>query len=268
MSKAFAGLVVFLGLAAGTTLAAEGREFRRTVGLDARGAVSIETFKGSVEVEPWDEAKAEIFARIEPDGTCGDDASQAERVRLTEIAVESSGSRLKIRSDYDRLEGLPHIRITGAGYDMACNAHPFVHYRIRMPRTARLDLQDHKSKIAVAGLRADAKIVSHKGAIEVKDHDGALDLTTHKGDARVEFVRFGGDSRFETHKGDIEIVLPKSAGFDLEAHVGRAGSLDSGFELVEREWTRRDRFYEEKVNGGGPRLLLTTHNGALQLRAR
>lgn len=268
MSKTFAGLALLTWLAAGTALAAEGREFQRTVGLDAQGSVTIETFKGSVDVQAWDEARAEIFARIEADTTCGNDAVQAERVRLTEIDVESSASRLKIRSDYDALQGLPHIRLDVSGQDMTCSAHPFIHYRIRIPRTARLDLQDHKSKIAVGGLRSDARVVSHKGRIEVRDHDGALDLTTHKGDARVEFARFGGDSRFETHKGDIEIVLPKSAGFDLEAHVGRAGSLDSGFELVEREWTRRDRFYEEKVNGGGPRLLLTTHNGALRLTAK
>jgi hypothetical protein len=269
MSKGLAGLVVVLSwLAAGPAIAAEGREVRRAVALAARGSVSIETFKGSVDVEPWDEPRAEIFARIEPDTTCGDDAAQAERVRLTEIDVDSSASRLKIRSDYDRLQHLPHIRVEFDGGDMTCTAHPFVHYRIRMPRTARLDVQDHKSKIAVAGLRADARIVSHKGSIDVKDHDGALDLTTHKGDARAEFARLGGDSRFETHKGDIAISLPKSAGFDLEAHVGRAGLLDTGFQLAEREWSRRERFYEQKVNGGGPRLELTTKNGAVRLTAR
>lgn len=266
MSKAFAAAL--LSLAALPAIAAETKEFRRTVALDARGLVSIETFKGSVAVEPWDEARAEIFARIEPDTTCGNDDSQAERVRLTEVDVHSSGSRLTIRSDYDRLKDLPRIRLDVEGVHMECNAHPFVHYRIRMPRTARLDLQDHKSKISVAGLRADAKIVSHKGIIDVKDHDGALDLTTHKGDARVDFARLGGDSRVETHKGDVEISLPKSAAFDLEAHVGRAGRLDSGFAVAEREWSKRDSYYEEKVNGGGPRLELTTHKGELRLTAR
>ena len=267
MSKAFAGLALLTWLAAAPSIAVEAKEFQRTVDLDARGSVSIDTFKGSVEVEAWDQARAEIFARIEADTTCGTDDSQAERVRLTEIDVDASGSRLRLRSDYERLEGLPQIRISGDGYDMTCNAHPFVHYRIRMPRTARLEIQDHKSKIAVAGLRSDAKIVSHKGEIEVKDHDGALDLTTHKGDARVEFARLGGDSRFETHKGDVDISLPKSAAFDLEAHVGRRGRLDSGFQVAERDLSRHDRYYEEKVNGGGPRLDLTTHNGAIRLHA-
>jgi len=268
MSKGLADLVVLFWLTAGPAIAAETRQFQRTVGLDARGTVTIETFKGSVDVEPWDERRAEVSARIEPDTSCGDDSSQAERVRLTEIDVEASASRLKIRSNYDKLEGLPFIQLKVDGLDMACSAHPFVHYRIRIPRTARLDIQDHKSNIAVGGLRADARIVSHKGSIDVKDHDGALDLTTHKGDARVDFARLGGDSRFETHKGDIAISLPKSAGFDLEAHVGRGGLLDAGFNLAEGEWSKRKRSYEEKVNGGGPRLELTTKNGAFQLKAK
>lgn len=269
MSKASAGLAALLSLAALPAIAAESKEFQRTVPLDARGSVRIETFKGSVDVEAWDEARAEILARVEADTTCGDDAVHAERVRLTEIDVESTASRLEIRSDYDALQNLPHIRLEAGGGDMTCTAHPFVHYRIRIPRTARLDVEDHKSRIAVAGLRSDARIQSHKGRIDVKDHDGALDLTTHKGDARVEFARLGGDSRLETHKGDVEIVLPKSAAFDLEAHVGRAGRFDSGFAVAESErTTRRERLYGDRINGGGPRLELSTHNGDLRLSAR
>jgi hypothetical protein len=33
---------------------ADGREIQRTVSLDGRCAVSIQTFKGSVEVETWE----------------------------------------------------------------------------------------------------------------------------------------------------------------------------------------------------------------------
>ena len=268
MSKAFAGLVLLTLVAAGPAIAAETKDFQRTVPLDARGSVAIDTFKGSIEVETWDEARAEVVARIEADVSCGNDSSQAERVRLTEVDVHASGSRVTIRSDYDRLKDLPRIRLELEGVNVECNAHPYVNYRIRMPRTARLEIQDHKSKIAVAGLRADAKITSHKGDIDVKDHDGALDLTTHKGEARVEFARLGGDSRFTTHKGEVEISLPKSAAFDLEAHVGRGGRFDSAFAVAEREWSKRDSYYEEKVNGGGPRLELTSHRGDLRLTAR
>jgi hypothetical protein len=245
--------------------AADGREVQRTVSLDARGTVSIQTFKGSVEIETWGEPRAEFSARIEPDESCGADPHREERVRLTEIEIDSSPSRLSLRSNYDRLKDLPPLRYQAGGLDATCSAHPFVRYRLRIPRTARLEIEDHKSHIAVNALHADARIRTHKGSVKVTGHDGALDLTTHKGDVQVEFARLTEGSRLETYKGDIEVALPRSAGFDLDARVERGGSLDAPFRLDERQVGRRERSYEQKVNGGGPRLELSTRNGSLKI---
>ena len=258
-------LAVLFWVSSTPAAAADGREVRRTVSLDARGTVSIQTFKGSVEVETWGEPQAEFSARIEPDASCGVDPDEAERVRLTEIEIDSTASRLTLRSNYDRLKDLPHLRFHSDGFDATCTAHPFVHYRLRVPRTARLDIEDHKSDIALNGLHADARIRTHKGTVRVKGHDGALDLTTHKGDVHVEFVRLAQGSRLETYKGDIEVAVPRSAGFDLDARIERGGSLDAPFPLDERQVGRRDRAYEQKVNGGGPRLELSTRNGSLKI---
>lgn len=268
MSKAFAGLVLVFGLAAipATASAQASREIHRAVALDARGTVAIRTFKGSIEVEPWDEAQADVLARIEADTSCGSDAHQAERVRLTEVDFDSTTpSRLEVRSDYEKLDPLPSIPYHVDGFDATCNAHPFIHYRLRIPRTARLDIEDHKSRIAVSGMRSDARISSHKGSVDVKAHEGALELETHKGDVRVEFARLA-DSRLETYKGDIEVTVPKSAGFDLDARVERGGTLEAGFRLDESLVNRRERVYRQKVNGGGPHLELTTRNGTIQIR--
>lgn len=264
MSRAFAGLVVALWIASAAPAGAAGsKELHRTVSLAAPGAVWIHTFKGSVEVETWDRSEAEISARVEPDSSCGDDSYQAERVRLTEIEVSSEGSRLAVRSNYDRLKDLPTRRYDSE--DWTCSAYPFVHYKLRIPRTARLEIEDHKSDIDVVGLHADARIQTHKGTVNVKGHDGALDLTTHKGDVHVEFARFGQGSRLETYKGDIEVSVPRSAGFDLDARVERGGSLDAPFRLDERQVSRRESVYEQKINGGGPRLELSTRRGSLKI---
>ena len=265
MPRALTGLSLLLWVVSASASAADGPEIRRTVALDAHGTVSIETFKGSVEVETWAEPRAEVVARIEPDTTCGNDAEQAERVRLTQVDVDSTGSRLEIRSNYDRLEGMRGIHLEVDGSDIWCSARPFVHYRLRVPRTARLEIADHKSKITVNGLRADARIATHKGSVHVKGHDGGLELTTHKGDVHVEFARLSEPSRLETYKGDIEVAVPRAAGFDLDARVERGGSLDAPFALDERQVGRRDRVYEQKVNGGGPRLEMTTRNGTLKI---
>ena len=101
----------------------------------------------------------------------------------------------------------------------------------------------------------------------MKAHDGGLELTTHKGNVHVEFARLGA-SRLETYKGDIEITVPKAAGFDLDARVERRGTLKAAFPLDETLGSGQERVYEQKVNGGGPRLQLTTHNGALRLNAK
>jgi hypothetical protein len=248
-----------------TPAAADGREVQRTVSLDARGMVSIHSFKGSIEVETWDQPRAEVLVRIEPDSSCGDDSEQQERVRLTEVEIESSASRLSLRSNYDRLKDLPPVRFEIDGFDTMCSAYPFVRYRLRVPRTARLEIEDHKSEIAVNGLRSDARIRTHKGSVKLKGHDGALDLATHKGDVHVEFARLAEGSRLETYKGDIEVAVPRSAGFDLDARVERNGTLDAPFPLDERQVGRRDRVYEQQVNGGGPLLTMATRKGSLKI---
>jgi hypothetical protein len=268
MPKAFAGLVLVFasGLASIPILAADVREIHRTVALDAHGIVAIRTFKGSIGVEPWDEPRAEVVARIEAETSCGSDAHQAERVRLTEVDFESTPSRLEVTTNYEKLDALPTIPFHAAGFDGTCSAHPFIHYRLRIPRTARLDVEDHKSKITVSGLRSDARISTHKGDVDVRAHDGALDLATHKGNVRVEFARLGGASRLETYKGDIEISMPRSAGVDLVARVERGGTLDAAFPLEETIVDRRERVYEQKVNGGGPRLELSTRSGSIRIK--
>jgi hypothetical protein len=259
------GLAVLFWVLSTSAAADDGREVQRTVSLDARGTVSIRTFKGSVDVETWNGPRVEVSARIEPDTTCGTDSDQAERVRLTEIDIDSSGSRLEVRSNYDRLEGMRGIHLEVDGSDVWCSAYPFVRYRLRIPQTARLQIEDHKSDIAVSGLRADARIHTHKGKVDVKAHDGGLDLLTHKGDAHVEFARLAEGSRLETYKGDIEVAVPRSAGFDLDARVERGGNLDAPFPLDEKQVGRRDRAYEQKVNGGGPLLTMATRRGSLKI---
>jgi DUF4097 and DUF4098 domain-containing protein YvlB len=264
MLRAFAGLAVFLTLAA-SAAAADTKEVRRTVGLDSRGTVAIQTFKGSIDVETWSEPRAEIFASIEPDTMCGTAAQQAERVRLTEVDVDASPSKLSIRSDYDALKDFEPIPFHVDNFDASCNAHPYVRYRLRIPATARLHIEDHKSDINVSALQGDVRIQTHKGHVNVKGQDGAVELTTHKGDVHVEFTRLADSSRLETYKGDIEVTVPRRAGFDLDARVEGGGSLEAPFRLDEEQVGKRERVYAQKVNGGGPRLELTTRRGSLKI---
>jgi hypothetical protein len=268
MFKALVPTVAFL-LAAPGVVPAEvaSKEVHRTIALDPDGRVAIETFKGSVKVTAWDRAEAEITARIVADDACGDSKYQAETVKDTEVRISGEGRFLSLRSDYDRIDGFHTWSFWPFG---SCSARPFVHYTISMPATARLDLKDYKSDISIAGLSADVRLSTYKGEVRLTGLAGALHLDTYKGDATVAFAKMSGDCSFETHKGDIEITLPRDARFAVSADVGRHGRLDSDFPVtttLARRSRSRDERVEGAVNGGGPSLRLSTPNGSFRLRS-
>lgn len=248
-------------LAAGIARAADTKEVRRIVPLDRDGRVSIETFKGSVTVTSWDRSEVSIDARIEPDGS---DPDQKEKVAQTEIRVNSSGGFVSVKSDYREVR---HHHFFGFFFGED-GTLPFVHYTIQMPATARLEIEDYKSDIKASNLKADLKLHTYKGTARVSGLDGAARVETYKGDVIVEFARFSNASRFETHKGKVEVRLPGDSRFDLDADSGRRGDIESDFAMTT---TRRGSWGAVRLtgaaNGGGPQLRLTTYKGTLKVRA-
>jgi len=243
--------------------AAPQKEIRKTLPLAANGRVEIDTYKGSVEVTAEDRTDLVVEARVIPDRDCGDEKAWAEWVDATEVRIDAHADTVRIESDYGRLEGYRH------GFLSWCTARPFVEYRIRMPKTAALDIKDYKSRIEVASLSAPLRLESYKGTMTVRDLAGSLRLETYKGAARVEFSRFGADSRVETYKGEIELSLPKGAGFTLRADGDRHGRVRSDFDVPSKEVSRHSGdVLKGAVNGGGPRLDATTHKGTIRLVAR
>ncbi len=252
--------VLFLALAA----AAAGEDFkevRKTLPLDPGGRVQIETFKGSIDVEAWDRPEVDVVARVEPDES---GRHQAEKVRETEVRIEGSGSRVHIESDYDRARHHGFLGVFGDDGTL-----PFVRYTIRMPKTARLQVKDYKSVSRIRGLAGSLELDTYKGRVEIAGAEGPVDLETYKGDVRAEFDRYAA-SRFETYKGDIEIALPPSAAFDLDADVGRGGRLSTDVALVTGAsgWSGDRERQRGSVNGGGPELRLETYKGTFRLRTK
>jgi len=233
-----------------------GKEISRTVDLSAGGRVSVDTYKGSIRVSGWDKGQVEIRARIEPDsGWFGTHEAEVEE---TEVRIDSSPDSVRIKSDYGR----PRPAL------FSWRVLPLVHYEIRMPRAARLDIKDYKSKTEVTGLQTEARIETYKGSVAVEGLKGGLQLETYKGSARVRFDGLESRSRFETYKGEIEVTLPDNQGFELETDLGRRAGLVSDFDLKTRERRHRRgaRHFSEAVNGGGPKLLLKSHRGDFRLK--
>lgn len=239
------------------------RDVSKTLPLAAGGRVTVETYKGSIRVTPWDRAEVLVEARIAPDDSCGSERDQKKWMDATRVVVEPSGADVKIVSDYDELESAWH-------FFGSCTSRPFVHYRISLPRAAALKIKDYKSDTDVKDFAGNLKFETYKGSAALTGLSGALDLETYKGDVKVGFERLSGDVHVETYKGDVTLTLPSKTGFELHSNAGRRGQLVSDFEGTGpvRASRRSGSHSSATVNGGGPRVTLSTEKGSLALRSR
>lgn len=244
--------------------AQESREIRKTVPLKDGGMVSIDTYKGSIDIESWDRMEVDISVRIESDEFSPEDD---EKVQDTEILIDVTSSGVRIKTDYDKVKKSHSF---WGIFEGDFGNLPMVHYTIKMPVKARLKIKDYKSTTSIGELRSKIDLYTYKGEVEIKDLTGGLELETYKGDCLIRFAKLAERSTFETYKGTIEIVLPSASAFELDADIGKRGSLDSDFTLRSRVRGRNgdDNSYRGSINGGGPLLRLSTYKGEFRLLQR
>lgn len=251
----------FLTLLLAASPAAADRTISKTLPLAADGKVTIDTYKGSIRVTPWDRAEVAVEARIAPDDTCGSERDWKEWVAATRVVIEPDGGGVRIKSDYDELEPSWH-------FIMACTSRPFVHYRVSLPRAAVLRIHDYKSDTDVKDFAGRLTLDTYKGSAALVGLTGPLDLKTYKGEVRAGFARLSGEVRAETYKGDVSLTFPAGASFELSADAGRRGEIVSDFEGTApvRKHFRSGSRSSATVNGGGPRVVLSTEKGKLSIR--
>jgi hypothetical protein len=248
MRRLLVSLSIFL---IATIAAASDRKIHRTAQLDLTGNLSIDTHNGSITITTWNQANVDIVARIVPA-----DFGRDEDVEKTDVKVTGSAGSVRIESDYTDVP----TRLTWFGMQRDL---PLIHYTISMPATARLDVDAHNASVRVTALRGDLKVSTHNGDIDIADFDGAANVESHNGDVRLVYRNFTKSARVETHNGRIAFELPAQARFHLDAR-GHHMDMSSDFPIT--VGAMRDSRYVGDVNGGGPELRVSTHNGALKLR--
>lgn len=245
--------------------AQETREVNKSGAFGPNGRIYVDTYKGSIDILPWDKSEIEIHAVIEADGN---DRYATEQVQDTEVRIDLSSNSAHVKTDYDRAKRRHHsfLGLFGDNSDVL----PLVHYTIKVPRTTRVVIKDYKSSTTIDELQGDVELDTYKGEVKIGRLSGALDLKTYKGEAKVGFATLMGRSVVETYKGEIEVSLPKEKGFDLDANIGRHAQLTSDFERVRDRDTKHHRGYEMRtsVNGGGPLLRIKTDHGQVRLTER
>lgn len=277
-----AALILAMALT-GVALSAQEKPFNQTLDLKAGGRLSMKTYKGSIEITPWDRPQIEIVARIVP----GDDVSDryAERsVEATRIEVRGSGSSVYIESEYEAVpcrRGRSFLGIFNTGCSKVL---PFVHYKIRAPRKldfrlddykseivlteleGRIEIETYKGKLDAGRLTGDIRLDTYKGTARLEEISGSIDIETYKGEVRIDAAQLNERSRIETYKGRVSITLPEAQQLDIRASLGRRADFDSDFPLTLRTWNRNE--VRGEINGGGPLLSIETYKGEIRLRKR
>lgn len=270
---AFSLVGLFASAALSAQTAPSEERFQRSFALASGGELSVENFKGSVQVEAWDkeEAQVDVAKHYDPDGSAG---LRDWWLNETQVGFDARAGRLRVSVHYPRRDCWGDCEPAGGYVDLI----------LRVPRRTRVQLEGHKPRMTVRGVEGDIRISSHKSPIEIDstrggihiqtykdsirltgvDITGKLYLSSHKGQVEVEASSLGKGAELETHKGTFVVRLPRSARVTLDVELGRRGDFDSDFPVVATTSGERLR---GTVNGGGPTLRFRSHRGSLHLRS-
>jgi hypothetical protein len=233
--------------------AADSKTVDKTLPLPPTGSVTIESHNGSIRVNTWDRPEIQVHAVIEMNAGSLFSAADRRRFDETRVDIDRVGDSVRIKSNYPDWSWLE-------------GSNPQVQYTINAPRTVKWAVRDHNSRIEVHNLHAALSISTHNSEINISGLAGSLDLDTHNGNAKVEFASLTASSSVDIHNGEVELVMPAASKFTLHtsSHNGR---VHSDFAVATRNVGRRGADLDGAVNGGGPALHLTSHNGNFRLRA-
>jgi DUF4097 and DUF4098 domain-containing protein YvlB len=142
-----------------------------------------------------------------------------------------------------------------------------VTYRIKVPASVNVRLQNSNGTIELTALKGTVKAETDNGTVVGRQLTGAVEANTTNGSVRLEVdgVAVGG-IRAETVNGRVELTLPSGAKADLQATCINGRVTVNGLKVDGPETTRRR--VEGRLNGGGPKVVLETTNGQIQLTGR
>ncbi len=240
--------------------AQEFKEVRKSFIIDKSGDVTLDTYKGKVTIEPSGSDVVEVYAKIEPDRGNFLGTGAKKQLANASVVFDASSNSVKIKSEYK------HENDSWLG----SNTMAFVNYKIKMPKTATLTVKDYKSDTNISGLESKIEFDTYKGEVRINGLSGSVNFETYKGEAEIRFDKLTGDSKFGTYKGDIAVSIPKSSAFTFRSDFGKRVDFENGFDIKRESYGKKSKSYNFSgdVNGGGPKIKISSEKGNIKLRAR
>lgn len=186
-------LVALPGLAPGV----QSKELKKTADFEPDGHLTLETNRGSIHLDSWDQKRMKIVARIEaPEGI---DADYARRiVEAARVELQGDSRSFTIRSNYD------DVPYREEGNGSRFRIFPHIHYRIQAPRKLNLRVDDSRSSIDISGFEGEMNVRTHRGNLNVRDLSGSLQLETSRGPLKAK--NLNGTLHLETNRGTLSAI--------------------------------------------------------------
>jgi hypothetical protein len=233
--------------------------------LDAKGTAQDQWTRTYTIAVTGDVEIVNAFGRIDVTGASG---TQVEVVAERTARAMTDDDARKVLAQVQMVEGVTGNRVRLEAKAPAGEGRRVeVKYHIKVPASMNVRLQNANGAVEVVGVTGRVKVESDNGAVSGRQLAGAVEANTTNGSVRLEVdgVAAGG-IRAEAVNGTVELTLPSGAKADVQATCvnGRVGV--EGLKIDGPETTRRR--VEGRLNGGGPKVVLETTNGRVQLTGR
>ncbi len=275
---------VLLLIPAGLLMAQSTGQTEKNIATTASPRVSISNLAGKVLVRGWDRLQVHVAYTI---------VSPQVAVDTEQIPVQGPAGK---------------IRFTTYLVDRSApSLNPVVDYVVQVPTGASLEIHDPQGIVKINSVKGDTSVDSLGGNISVADSGGHLSIRSVGGNievirpaGRVEaysingnlnFVNptssrlrgtttsgtivyegdfaSGGDYVLSDYSGDITVVCPSNASFELDAKTVR-GKLDNQFPVVRRGPSRSFLPPGNSIFGtqgsGQATLEVTSFSGTIHVR--
>jgi hypothetical protein len=218
--------------------------------LSEGGRLEVKNTNGFIRVEVGGdqvEVSAEKIARAS--------TPEAAKEMLTKIEVAEDVTADRVRLETKR----PSAGFGRGGFE--------VRYTIRVPASAQVELSNTNGEVRVTGVTRGTRISTTNGQIDGRGLGGEVRATTTNGGVEIELASFSQPVHVSTTNGGVQVRIPSDAKADLQATCTNGGIDVHNLELdVEGERTRRRLV--GRLNGGGPRIDVSTTNGAIDIRGK
>lgn len=284
--RGLGGVGVLMLIPTGLLIAAAPSQVEKTIVTTATPQVSISNMAGKVVVKGWDRSQVHVnYSASSPTVAVNTDElpsqGPANKVHFTTYLVNHSTS----------------------------DPTPSVDYTLQVPAGTNLEIRDPQGMVEVESIQGDTSVDSLGGNISVVDSGGHLSVRSVGGNievirpsGRVEaysingnlhFINStssrlhgtttsgdivyegdfapGGDYVLSDYSGDMDIICPPTASFELNAKTVR-GKVDNSFPLVSRHSSPALFSSANSLFGthstGEATLELTSFSGTIRIRQK